>query len=96
MGHVIAWIFFNDILHKIKQWDCNLVEVTGGEPLIQEECIDLLTTLNDNGYEVLIETGGSLPVSKIPKEINNYHELFLLQDHPALWILIVSLLPLSL
>ena len=36
------------ILKKIKQWDCKLVEVTGGEPLFQEECILLL-----NGFYVI-------------------------------------------
>ena len=30
------------IMNEIKQWDCNLVEVTGGEPLFQDQCIALL------------------------------------------------------
>ena len=58
-----------EIMAKIKQWNCNLVEVTGGEPLFQDECIDLLNELTNQNYEVLLETGGSLSISDVPKEI---------------------------
>ena len=59
----------DDIMSEIQQWDCNLVEVTGGEPLFQEECIDLLNELVISKYEVMLETGGSLPISDIPKNV---------------------------
>ena len=59
----------SDILDKIKQWDCNLIEVTGGEPLFQDECIDLLKELIQHGYEVLLETGGSLSVKDVPEKV---------------------------
>lgn len=58
-----------EILDKISKWDCSLVEVTGGEPLFQEECIDLLTALVKIGKEVMLETGGSLTITQVPKEI---------------------------
>ena len=58
-----------DIMSEIKQWDCNLVEVTGGEPLFQEECIDLLNELVNSNYEVMLETGGSLSISDVPKKV---------------------------
>ena len=58
-----------EIMAKIKQWNCNLVEVTGGEPLFQDECIDLLNELMKMNYEVLLETGGSLSISDVPIEI---------------------------
>ena len=58
-----------EIMAKIKQWNCNLVEVTGGEPLFQDECIDLLNELTNENYEVLLETGGSLSISDVPIEI---------------------------
>ena len=58
-----------EIIAKIKQWNCNLVEVTGGEPLFQDECIDLLNELTNQNYEVLLETGGSLSISDVPIEI---------------------------
>jgi len=57
------------IMNEIQQWDCNLVEVTGGEPLFQEECIILLNELVKSNYEVMLETGGSLPISDVPKKV---------------------------
>ncbi len=58
-----------DIMSEIKRWDCNLVEVTGGEPLFQDECIDLLNELVNSNYEVMLETGGSLSISNVPKKV---------------------------
>ncbi|MEO8399032.1 MAG: 7-carboxy-7-deazaguanine synthase QueE [Ignavibacteriaceae bacterium] len=58
-----------DILNEIKKYDCRLVEVTGGEPLVQDECIDLMKKLCDENYEVLIETGGSLSIKKIDERV---------------------------
>ena len=43
-----------EILSEIKQYNCNLVEVTGGEPLLQTECIKLLNKLIDKNYEQFI------------------------------------------
>ena len=59
----------SQIISEIQQWDCNLVEVTGGEPLFQEECIDLLHELINSNYEVMLETGGSLSISDVPKKV---------------------------
>ena len=58
-----------EIMAEIKQWNCNLVEVTGGEPLFQDECVHLLNELTHQNYEVLLETGGSLSISDVPIEI---------------------------
>ena len=58
-----------DIIHEIQQYDCKLVEVTGGEPLMKEECINLMQTLLNENYQVMLETGGSLPLNKIPKKV---------------------------
>ena len=46
-----------------------MVEVTGGEPLFQNECINLINELINQNYEVLLETGGSLSISEVPKEV---------------------------
>jgi len=46
------------ILGQAREFGCGLVEVTGGEPLAQREAFDLIKRLCDEGYEVLIETGG--------------------------------------
>jgi len=57
-----------EILTKVNTYKCNLVEITGGEPLIQENCIKLISELQNINKKVLIETGGSLPIKKIPKK----------------------------
>src|SRR4051794_3700905 len=46
------------IIDKTREFGCQLVEVTGGEPLAQREALDLIKRLCDEEYEVLIETGG--------------------------------------
>ena len=46
------------IIEQVRQFGCPLVEVTGGEPLAQREAFELIKRLCDEGYEVLIETGG--------------------------------------
>ena len=45
-------------MDQVRAFGCNLVEVTGGEPLAQKEAFTLIERLCDAGYEVLIETGG--------------------------------------
>ena len=57
------------ILDKINQYNCNLVEITGGEPLLQNKCIDLMNILLEKKYNVMLETGGSLPIKNVPKEV---------------------------
>jgi len=59
------------ILDKIQDYPCKLVEVTGGEPLFQDGCIDLLQKLVDLDYKVLLETSGSLTIKNVPKEVIN-------------------------
>jgi 7-carboxy-7-deazaguanine synthase len=48
----------DNIMDQVAAFGCKLVEVTGGEPLAQQEAFNLITRLCDDGYEVLIETGG--------------------------------------
>jgi 7-carboxy-7-deazaguanine synthase len=49
---------FEEIFVKLQEFGCNLVEVTGGDPLAQKNVFPFITGLVDKGYEVLIETGG--------------------------------------
>jgi 7-carboxy-7-deazaguanine synthase len=58
-----------EILAAVKKYDCKLVEVTGGEPLFQNDCYKLLEALSENGYEVLLETGGSLPIREVDRRV---------------------------
>jgi 7-carboxy-7-deazaguanine synthase len=57
------------ILEKVASYGCRLVEVTGGEPLVQDAVHELLARLCDLGYEVLLETGGSLDISKVDQRV---------------------------
>lgn len=54
-----------DILDRVENYRCPLVEVTGGEPLLQEETPELIRRLLDKGFRVLLETNGSLDVSSV-------------------------------
>ncbi|KUO63724.1 7-carboxy-7-deazaguanine synthase [bacterium BRH_c32] len=57
------------IIEEVAKFNCRLVEVTGGEPLVQSEVHTLMEKLCNLGYEVLIETGGSLSIEKIDKRV---------------------------
>ena len=58
-------ISFDEILAKLKDFGCNLIEITGGEPLAQKNVFPFITLLSDLGYEVLIETGGFVSTEKV-------------------------------
>ena len=59
----------DDIVSEVRSFGCKLVEITGGEPLVQENVHLLMKKLCDLGYDVLIETGGSLPIENIDKRV---------------------------
>jgi 7-carboxy-7-deazaguanine synthase len=54
-----------DILGKVKSYGCRLVEITGGEPLAQSDAVPLITTLCEQGYDVLIETSGAIDTAAV-------------------------------
>ncbi len=54
------------ILEFLKRNKCPLVSVTGGEPLLQENTIPLLRQLVRNGYQVILETNGSISIKDVP------------------------------
>ncbi len=58
-------ISFADIFARLDEFGCNLVEVTGGEPLAQKNVFPFIRELCDRGYEVLIETGGLVSTAGI-------------------------------
>ena len=59
----------DEILEQISTLGGKLVEVTGGEPLLQEATPDLTARLVERGYKVLIETNGSLDISVLPEQV---------------------------
>lgn len=58
-----------DIFAEIQKYDCKTVCVTGGEPLAQPACLELLEKLADENFTVSLETSGALDVSKVDKRI---------------------------
>jgi 7-carboxy-7-deazaguanine synthase len=56
-----------EILAKIGHTGIGLVEITGGEPLIQEEVYAFITKLIEEGHEVLMETNGSMGIKEVDK-----------------------------
>lgn len=59
----------DDVVAAVEQLRCPLVEITGGEPLLQADVIPLMQKLVAAGHEVLVETGGHLPIGKLPAEV---------------------------
>ncbi len=59
------WMTFDGILEQVKRHQTPYVCVTGGEPLAQKRCFDLLGVLVANGYRVSLETSGALPIDGV-------------------------------
>jgi len=58
------------VIDEVEKYNCKLVEVTGGEPLVQmDDCLQLMKNLCDLGFEVMIETGGSLSIKEIDQRV---------------------------
>ena len=53
----------------MKSYGINLVEITGGEPLLQKEVFSLMESLLINKFQVMLETSGSLSIKNVPKEV---------------------------
>lgn len=58
-----------DVLAEVASYGCRLVEVTGGEPLLQADVYPLMRGLLDAGHEVLLETGGHLSLERVPPRV---------------------------
>jgi 7-carboxy-7-deazaguanine synthase len=59
----------HELLAQIREFHCNLVEITGGEPLFQPNVHELIAQLCDEGFEVLLETGGSLDIGSVDRRV---------------------------
>lgn len=85
------------VIQAIRECDCSLVEITGGEPLLQKEVYPLMDRLIAEGFLVLLETGGSLDIGEVHPSVikimdlkcpsseesqkNRYDNLHKLQPH---------------
>ena len=56
----------DDVLGQVRAFDCDVVEITGGEPLLQPDVYPLMQRLLDDGRTVLLETGGHRSVEEVP------------------------------
>jgi 7-carboxy-7-deazaguanine synthase len=59
----------DDVVAQVDAFECPLVEITGGEPLLQREVYPLMTRLLDDGRTVMIETGGHLSIEEVPAPV---------------------------
>jgi len=59
----------DEVVRQIEAYECPLVEVTGGEPLLQEEVYPLMERLLASGRTVLLETGGHLDIGRVPTAV---------------------------
>jgi 7-carboxy-7-deazaguanine synthase len=64
-----------NILSEVRSYECNLIELTGGEPLEQEAVYPLMKTLCDEGYDVMIETGGHIDISRVDPRVKRIVDL---------------------
>lgn len=66
--HGGTWQTVGEIEAWVRDMDCNLVQITGGEPLAQKGARTLIPFLIDRGYRVLLETAGSEPIDNLPDQ----------------------------
>ncbi len=65
-GHSMS---VDDVVARVDAYDCSLVEVTGGEPLLQDDVYPLMQRLLTAGKTVLLETGGQADISGVPAAV---------------------------
>ncbi|MGE5233983.1 MAG: radical SAM protein [Acidobacteriota bacterium] len=63
------WMTLDEVVAEVERHGCPLVELTGGEPLLQPGARPLLAALCDRGFEVLLETGGGLDISGVDPRV---------------------------
>jgi 7-carboxy-7-deazaguanine synthase len=59
-----------EVLQRVDSFKCPLVEVTGGEPLLQDEVFSLMTQLADRRLAVLLETSGALDITPVDRRVH--------------------------
>ena len=66
-GHQIP---ITEIVDMVRNYDCDYVTVTGGEPLAQPQCVNFLKILCDFGFTVSIETCGAILINEVDKRVS--------------------------
>jgi 7-carboxy-7-deazaguanine synthase len=62
-GHKVS---IDDVVARVKDYGCPVVEITGGEPLLQKNVYPLMQRLLDEQLTVMVETGGHLSIEHVP------------------------------
>jgi 7-carboxy-7-deazaguanine synthase len=65
----------HQIVDAVAAFGCSLVEITGGEPLLQKNVLPLMSTLCDAGYTVLLETSGAHDISRVDPRVHRIMDL---------------------
>jgi len=65
-GHKMS---VDEVLQRVDAYGCDVVEITGGEPLLQKDVYPLMRQLLDRGRTVMLETGGHLSVEEVPEGV---------------------------
>jgi 7-carboxy-7-deazaguanine synthase len=58
-----------EVMASVDQYGCGLVEITGGEPLLQQDVYPLMHRLLDSGRTVMVETGGHMSIDRVPQPV---------------------------
>ena len=69
------WMHFDDILTEIRKHGTPHVCVTGGEPLAQKRCSELLALLCDEGFRVSLETSGAMDIDRADRRVSRVMDL---------------------
>lgn len=69
------WMSFDEIEAEVRNYDTRFVTVTGGEPLAQKACPELLLRLLEAGYEVSLETSGALDISRVDSRVSRVMDI---------------------
>ena len=65
----------NEIVDVVTRFECPLVEITGGEPLLQKNVLPLMSMLCDAAYTVLLETSGARDIAKVDPRVHRIMDL---------------------
>jgi 7-carboxy-7-deazaguanine synthase len=62
-------VSLDEVMRQVRDLGGRLVEITGGEPLLQEEVYPLMDRLLGEGYTVMLETSGERPIGRVPRDV---------------------------
>ena len=85
-----------DIIEEVKSMNTNLVEITGGEPMLQKNVIPLMKEFLNNNFEVMLETCGAISLKDVPEKVKKIVDFKCPSsnmNHKNLWSIIDELSP---